>query len=1081
MPLFPAASDANYEGFVRMINRSAEAGQVEIVGFDDGGGRAGPVTLALGAGQTVHFNSGDFERGNPAKGIAAGVGAAAGGDWRLALTSALELEVNAYLRTSDGFLTSVVDIAPEVDGAQRVAFFNPASNTRQRSRLRLVNLSASSSAVGVGGVDDSGEAAGSVRFLVPARGARTLDAAAIEAALGDGVGKWRLTVRAEAPLLVMSLLESPTGHLANLSAGPVRAERQGGQRLLRVPFFPAADGDAEGFARVVNPGGAAGVLHITAIDDAGDAKPAVALSVGAGRTVHFNSTDLAEGNRAKGLSSGVGAGRGDWRLELRTDHPTLDVSSYLRSADGFVTAMHDVVTPPGDVAFFNPGSNLRQRSVLRLVNRGAAPATVSVAGVDDAGEAGGAVLAVVPARGASTLDAAALESGDGLVGALGDGVGKWRLVITANQPVVAMSLLDSPAGPLTNLSATSRSTAAELFRTELAAAVIGARCARCHVAGGPAAGTRLVFRPPADADHVERNWQALTRFFRIATDAKALLTNKPLGRAGHGGGPQLPEDSAEYASLVRLIGRLDAQFAWLRTPAAPVELVDAIPAAGREIDPRTGQVDVIHRAAAGAAYVYAPPCQRGVSVRRSLGPAADGTPRELVDHKLECAFGAQRSEAVRVRGTVPDGGEIEAVLPINTSGDLGAGQVRVRDQRTLASAEVNELFDRYLEDILLRTFDSDIELLVLAVVIDLLARRTWAELRDPDARYAVVTESVAYTSRRPHGEWSDAATGLVARPQIDAEADFTRKPRVVVLAHATGATPSSLSFADAWYAFAAMLAGRGYLVVAADNWGRGALKPEDEPETYLLANRTANNSADLLRAVLAAPEYRAFHDPQAAETDVSIIGYSQGGHTAVALWLALHTADHGVRVRELHSGAGPHNLRQMFLGALRWEAGECDGGQWCRHVDRDVLLTYLVGRILPALFAYTEPGLNLDDVLDGTDLRPEFVTGMLRGEARYDAFNALLALNSHTNIIAPERVARGGTDIHLYHAEGDRLVPAANTRELHELLRQHFDVTYHDECDSTIYRSVDELVDRVGALHAVCGIEVLDDILKRFP
>ena len=35
--------------------------------------------------------------------------------------------------------------------------------------------------------------------------------------LGDGAGKWRLRVESNRPLSVMSLLESSSGHLTNLS------------------------------------------------------------------------------------------------------------------------------------------------------------------------------------------------------------------------------------------------------------------------------------------------------------------------------------------------------------------------------------------------------------------------------------------------------------------------------------------------------------------------------------------------------------------------------------------------------------------------------------------------------------------------------------------------------------------------------------------------------------------------------------------------------------------------------------------------------------------------------------------------
>ena len=40
-------------------------------------------------------------------------------------------------------------------------------------------------------------------------------------ALGDGTGKWQLTVRSNVPVKVMSVLENPTGHLTNLSTTPL--------------------------------------------------------------------------------------------------------------------------------------------------------------------------------------------------------------------------------------------------------------------------------------------------------------------------------------------------------------------------------------------------------------------------------------------------------------------------------------------------------------------------------------------------------------------------------------------------------------------------------------------------------------------------------------------------------------------------------------------------------------------------------------------------------------------------------------------------------------------------------------------
>ena len=227
--LFPRASDAVREGFVRVINRSLEAGEVTIEATDDAGTRLGPVTLSVGAGATAHFNSNDLEQGNASKGLPSGVGSAEG-DWRLELTSALEIEVLSYIRTADGFLTSMHDSAPVAGGVHRVAIFNPGSNPNQVSRLRLLNLGSEEALVRITGIDDAGASPGeSVLVAVPAGAARTVTAVALETgtggvedALGDGAGKWRLRVDSDQPIRVMSLLSSPTGHLTNLSTAPDR-------------------------------------------------------------------------------------------------------------------------------------------------------------------------------------------------------------------------------------------------------------------------------------------------------------------------------------------------------------------------------------------------------------------------------------------------------------------------------------------------------------------------------------------------------------------------------------------------------------------------------------------------------------------------------------------------------------------------------------------------------------------------------------------------------------------------------------------------------------------------------------------
>ena len=459
VPLFLSAAERDLrEGFARVVNRSDVAGEVTLHAVDDAGARAGPVTLSLAAGQTRHFNSTDLEMGEPRKGLSGSAGEGQGA-WRLELSTALDAEVLAYMRTARGFLTTLHETAAPAGRAHEVVFFNPASNSNQVSRLRVVNAGDAPAEVTVAGRDDNGAEApgGVVSFPVPAASAVTVTAAQLEngdaalaGALGDGHGKWRLSVTADQDVQVLSLLYAPDGNIANLST---RAGSAG------VPYFPAAGGMAEGFARIVNRSEEAGVVTIRAVDDAGVEKAPITLSLAAGQTRHFNSKNLEEGNSGKGLSGGVGTGEGAWRLVLET---SLDIEplAYIRTDGGFVTSMHDLAPLAEgrfEVPTFNPGSNANQESLLRVINVGEADATVTVAGMDDAGRAGEAEVRFSLASGAAaTWPAAQLELGAaGLQGRLGDGQGKWRLSVTADQPLQVMSLLRTERN-ITNLSSRAK-------------------------------------------------------------------------------------------------------------------------------------------------------------------------------------------------------------------------------------------------------------------------------------------------------------------------------------------------------------------------------------------------------------------------------------------------------------------------------------------------------------------------------------------------------------------------------------------------------------------------------------------------
>ena len=154
--LFPSASDSlGRQGFVRVINRSPEDGEVIIHAIDDAGNRAGPVSLTIDAATTVHFNSEDLETGNADKGVSGGVGTG-GGDWRLELEAGLDLEVLSYIRSPDGISDRHARCRATEWHRAPGGDLQPAANPNQKSRLRLINPGPGTAALGIRGVDDRG-------------------------------------------------------------------------------------------------------------------------------------------------------------------------------------------------------------------------------------------------------------------------------------------------------------------------------------------------------------------------------------------------------------------------------------------------------------------------------------------------------------------------------------------------------------------------------------------------------------------------------------------------------------------------------------------------------------------------------------------------------------------------------------------------------------------------------------------------------------------------------------------------------------------------------------------------------------
>ena len=500
---FPAVSDGSARALVRIVNHSDGAGTVVIHGTDDAGATLGPVAFELEARQTRYFDSASLAACNLAQEMAGGLEESTRGGMRLSLIADFDIESMVYVRTEDGFVTSMHEVVgtthnAEGDTTHEVPFFNPGSNRSQVSRLHLVNTGRRDIEVAVAGRDDAGvPAAEAVRVPLPAGAACRLGARGLESGdtgaddstceivggrLGNGQGRWRLSVTgAGGDLQVMSLLANPTGHLTNLSVSP----GDGGEAstLPLVLPVPGSGRGPQGFVRVVNDSGEAGTVDILGLDDTGVSHGPITLALDEFEAVELDSLDLEAGNASKDLPEGLGNSEGYWRLKSATG---LDVraSAYVRTGDGFVASLRGIARRVRDnevdtyhVPYFDLGKKIRGNrsritSSLRLIDSGHETVEVAIEGRDRTGRRApeGVVSLVLPARQACKLSAKELETGEpdpgsgrctgerfSFDGRFGEVTGPWSLSVTAaGGDIQVMSLMESPDGYLANLSAAGR-------------------------------------------------------------------------------------------------------------------------------------------------------------------------------------------------------------------------------------------------------------------------------------------------------------------------------------------------------------------------------------------------------------------------------------------------------------------------------------------------------------------------------------------------------------------------------------------------------------------------------------------------
>ena len=563
---------------------------------------------------------------------------------------------------------------------------------------------------------------------------------------------------------------------------------------------------------------------------------------------------------------------------------------------------------------------------------------------------------------------------------------------------------------------------------------------------------------------------------------------------------------------------------------SPISLVRALPAGNVMINPNDKLVTFSHIGFADARISLRGTCPdfSHTSIHKSLtdlaassangmqvDPTSNETADQLITHRITCNFAASSSYTFTADATRPGGTVLRATHSIST-GTASTGSITVKRTSTLTRDETRNIATNYVGGLLgdgndfsnLNLDDSTIDIVLENILYSTLGER-WDNIfttsmtpknpAPPRATYGVRSESVSYSSTEPDGTPSNELTGLIAYPDTTTPSiDFLPRDKMIVLLHATGSTPSELDSGDAWYIMANLLAGRGYLVVVPDNYGRGGTMAEEE--TYLMAESVARNAYDLIRLALADSDYDAIYDGSDADNrKVALVGYSQGAHSAISLLQLLATQAPDIKVTEVWAGGGPHSLYSTTLGYARSLTNSCNLSEpdyaYCNYPEsaerNSALTSYVVNRVLPGLITYTNTGFTLGQLVTTNNNMKSLTSGVAAGvlgnmAAAYDALKIQMQLDNFPQITATSAAGNFGdmnTTVYLYHSQYDRLVPYDNSIRLERALMGAVTVIFDKtKCNTTgeegsYEEAASSLTDFTGHIHAACALSMLNDVM----
>ena len=577
VPYANPGSNSTQQSFFRFYNPNDATTQFEVYGIDDDGvaNKSGPVSFSLGPQEGLHFTSQDLENGNTDKGLS-GSFCDGAGKWQLIVRSDNSIGVMSLMRAPGGFLTSMNETVPSTGNDHYVYFVKDPAETTQQSFVRILNLTTQSGTVTVTGYDDAGNEGGTMSFTLAANDAQQLNSSDIETgntdkglsgALGEGDGNWRLVVSSDLEMDVMSIIRLPGGYLSNMSA---ISPGEGNSRELTL-VEPADETTRTSSLRIINTSTNVATVTVSATDDDGAPAPGgdVTMTLNPNQAQHVSIADLESGNVSEGLSGMLGDGNGRWRMTVSSTD-TLEVMSLVETTDNLMANISRAVPSSGnvhEVPVFNPGSNVERRSNIRVTNETSNQAAITITGYDDAGNPEATPVTFnLPGEESIDITAQELEAGDSerFAGAFGDGIGKWRLTVTATQSVSVQGTLNNTTGFITNLSrATEGETIEEVqdsfaYYEENISATVQQKCIVCHVANGVAGLTPLLYVPTSESGYLETNYGVLESYVSETENGGQLLLDKARG-IGHGGGAQMSTGDQEFENLSTFVDLLGSE------------------------------------------------------------------------------------------------------------------------------------------------------------------------------------------------------------------------------------------------------------------------------------------------------------------------------------------------------------------------------------------------------------------------------------------------------------------------------------------------------------------------------------------